>query len=55
MNVPQREYDDDFEEMFRGLPKMFIPIHIIISIILSSVITLGFEEPVRKKLKVALS
>ena len=30
---------------------MFIPLHIIISVILAIVITLFFEEPIRKKLK----
>jgi peptidoglycan/LPS O-acetylase OafA/YrhL len=37
--------------MYRGLPKMFIPLHIIISVIMAIVITLFFEEPIRKKLK----
>ena len=30
---------------------MFIPLHIIISVIMAIVITLFFEEPIRKKLK----
>ena len=42
----QREYrgDEDFS-------KMFIPLHISISVIMAIVITLFFEEPIRKKLK----
>ena len=30
---------------------MFIPLHIIISVIMAILITLFFEEPIRKKLK----
>ena len=48
----ERELGDDFEsEVFRYLPKLFVPIHIIVSVILASIITIGFEEPIRKKLK----
>jgi len=47
-----RELGDDFEsEVFRYLPKLFVPIHIIVSVILASMITIGFEEPIRKKIK----
>ena len=51
MNGFKREYRDDFDEMYRGLPKMFIPLHITISVIMAIVITIFFEEPIRKKLK----